>query len=45
MRRPPDGVPVYRPDIYANDAIVDPYPHYSRLRELGDKFVRDRRRR
>ena len=35
MRRPPDGVPVYRPDIYSTDAIVDPYPHYSRLRELG----------
>jgi cytochrome P450 len=30
-----NGVPVYRPDIYATDAIVDPYPHYARLRELG----------
>jgi cytochrome P450 len=29
------GVPVYRPDIYAVDAIVDPYPHYRRLRDLG----------
>jgi cytochrome P450 len=35
MRRPPDGIPVYKPDIYATDAIVDPYPHYARLRELG----------
>jgi cytochrome P450 len=29
------GVPVYRPDIYSVDAIVDPYPHYQRLRDLG----------
>jgi cytochrome P450 len=29
------GVPVYKPDIYSADAIVDPYPHYQRLRELG----------
>ena len=35
IRRPPAGVPVYRPDIYAGEAIVDPYPHYARLRELG----------
>ncbi|TGD89268.1 cytochrome P450 [Mycolicibacterium sp. CH28] len=25
----------YRPDIYARDAIVNPHPHYRRLRELG----------
>ncbi len=31
----PTGVPTYRPDIYCDDAIVDPYPHYTRLRELG----------
>jgi len=35
MRKPPSGVPAYQPDIYANDAIVDPYPHYARLRQLG----------
>jgi cytochrome P450 len=35
MRGAPHGVPVYRPDIYSADAIVDPYPHYTRLRELG----------
>jgi cytochrome P450 len=35
MRRAPAGVPVYRPDIYATNAIVDPYPHYARLRALG----------
>src|ERR1700753_1708976 len=35
MRKPATGVPVYRPDIYSTDAIVDPYPHYSRLRALG----------
>jgi hypothetical protein len=29
------GVPVYKPDVYAVDAIVDPYPHYQRLRDLG----------
>lgn len=29
------GVPVYKPDIYSMDAIVNPYPHYQRLRELG----------
>lgn len=28
-------VPVYKPDIYSVDAIVDPYPHYQRLRDLG----------
>jgi cytochrome P450 len=35
MRRKPTGVPAYQPDIYSLDAIVDPYPHYRRLRELG----------
>ena len=35
MRRPPSGIPAYRPDTYATAAIVDPYPHYARLRELG----------
>lgn len=29
------GVPVYKPDIYSAEAIVDPYPHYQRLRDLG----------
>jgi cytochrome P450 len=28
-------VPVYEPDIYSVDAIVDPYPHYQRMRDLG----------
>ncbi|WP_433623572.1 cytochrome P450 [Nocardia sp. CA-120079] len=28
-------VPVYRPDIYSRQGILDPYPHYARLRELG----------
>lgn len=35
MRRTPAGIPVYEPNIYARDAIVDPYPHYQRLRDLG----------
>ncbi|OLR92815.1 cytochrome P450 [Actinokineospora bangkokensis] len=34
MPRRPD-VPVYRPDIYSPRAILDPYPHYAALRELG----------
>lgn len=29
------GVPGYRPDIYSRGAILDPHPHYRRLRELG----------
>jgi len=35
MRKAPNGVPVYRPDVYATEAILDPYPHYARLRDLG----------
>lgn len=34
MRRPTD-VPAYRPSLYSRRAIVDPHPHYTRLRELG----------
>lgn len=30
-----NGVPTYRPDIYSTAAIVDPHPHYARMRELG----------
>jgi cytochrome P450 len=29
------GVPVYRPDVYSTAAIIDPHPHYTRMRELG----------
>lgn len=29
------GVPTNRPNLYSTSAIVEPYPHYSRLRELG----------
>lgn len=28
-------IPDYRSDIYSTAAIVDPYPHYARLRALG----------
>jgi cytochrome P450 len=35
MQRKPTGVPVYTPDIYSVDAILDPYPHYRRMRDLG----------
>jgi cytochrome P450 len=31
----PRDVPVYAANIYATDAIVDPYPHYARMREHG----------
>lgn len=34
-RGPADGIPAYQTDIYATEAIIDPYPHYARLRELG----------
>jgi len=33
MRRPA-GVAAYHHDLYGTRAIVDPYPHYARLREL-----------
>lgn len=29
------GLPQYREDIYSPAGIIDPYPHYARLRELG----------
>jgi cytochrome P450 len=35
VRRNTARVPIYTPDIYSVDAIVDPYPHYQRLRDLG----------
>lgn len=35
QRQTSTDVPVYRPDIYTTAAIVDPYPHYARLRRLG----------
>jgi cytochrome P450 len=33
--RKPAAVPLYRPDIYSRSAILDPYPHYRALRQLG----------
>ncbi|HET7690053.1 MAG TPA: cytochrome P450 [Nocardioidaceae bacterium] len=33
--RAPADVPVYGEDIYSRSAILDPYPHYERLRDLG----------
>lgn len=35
MPRKPADVPAYKPDIYSDEAIVDPHPHYKRLRDLG----------
>ena len=29
------ATPVYRPGLYTRKAIVDPYPHYRRMRALG----------
>lgn len=29
------NLPEYHPDIYADEGILDPYPHYRALRELG----------
>lgn len=29
------AAPAYEPDLYSRAAIHDPYPHYTRLRELG----------
>jgi cytochrome P450 len=33
--RRPTGIPAYRPNLYSTPAILDPYPHYARLREYG----------
>ncbi|BBX28606.1 cytochrome P450 [Mycolicibacterium alvei] len=35
MMRMHHRIPTYRSDIYSTSAIVDPYPHYTRLRALG----------
>ncbi|PXX12159.1 cytochrome P450 [Mycolicibacterium moriokaense] len=35
MLKTRNGVPEYRTNIYTTDAIVDPYPHYAALRQLG----------
>lgn len=35
MGRGPEGVAAYREDIYSTAALLDPYPHYRRLRRLG----------
>jgi cytochrome P450 len=42
--KPPEGFPAYRPDLYANDAIIDPHPHYTRLREAGPVVWLDKQR-
>jgi cytochrome P450 len=34
MRRPADAE-AYEPDLYSTRAILDPHPHYARLRQLG----------
>jgi cytochrome P450 len=34
LPRHPD-VPAHAPDIYSRQAVLDPYPHYAKLRELG----------
>ena len=35
MTASPKGVPTYDEDLYSRAAILDPYPHYRRLRDLG----------
>src|SRR5262245_11082148 len=35
MRKGPNGIPTYRPNIYTAEALLNPYPHYRRLRQLG----------
>jgi cytochrome P450 len=35
MPRSPGTTPAYEADIYSTQAIVDPYPHYARMRTLG----------
>ena len=35
MRAALNGIPSYRPDIYSHGAILDPHPHYRRMRRLG----------
>jgi cytochrome P450 len=35
MRKGPNGTATYRPNIYTTDALLNPYPHYQRLRDLG----------
>lgn len=37
-------LPSYRPDVYRTSAILDPYPHYRRLRRLGPLVWLPRRR-
>src|ERR1700754_1523428 len=44
MRTAPRGIPAYPADIYTTDAIVDPYPHYTRLRKLGSVVWLNRHR-
>lgn len=44
MFRPRADVPVYRPDIYTRAAILDPYPHYRALREMGPVVWLNRQR-
>lgn len=29
------GAPAYRPDLFARPALLDPYPHYKAIRDLG----------
>lgn len=35
MTKPPRDIPVDRANVYTTSAILDPYPHYRRLRDLG----------
>jgi cytochrome P450 len=35
MRKGPAGAAAYGQNIYTTDAVLNPYPHYRRLRQLG----------
>jgi cytochrome P450 len=35
MSKGPNGIATYRQNIYTTDAVLNPYPHYQRLRQLG----------
>jgi len=38
------AAPSYRPDVYGRSALLDPYPHYRAIRDLGSAVWLPRRR-
>jgi cytochrome P450 len=35
VRNGPKGLATYRENVYTTDAVLNPYPHYQRMRDLG----------